>query len=190
MNTLDARNMPCPEPVVRTKKALDEITEGHLRVLVNSPEASQNVQRFAKSEGCNVKISEKDGVTTIEIGKTKQAGDKVKSGTDVMLITSDQLGTGDEDLGQLLIATFINTLAEAKIKPARMLFINRGVMLTTEGSRVLDTLKQLEKEGVQIFSCGTCLNHYQLKEKLKVGQVTNMYDTVNSLLTADKVIRI
>jgi selenium metabolism protein YedF len=107
-----------------------------------------------------------------------------------MLVASDQLGSGDEALGQLLIASFINALPEAKPRPSKIMFINRGVMLTTEGSRVLDTLKQLEKDGVQIFSCGTCLNHYQLKEKLKVGQITNMYDTVNSLLNAEKVVRI
>jgi intracellular sulfur oxidation DsrE/DsrF family protein len=71
-----------------------------------------------------------------------------------------------------------------------MLLINRGVMLTTEGSRVLDSLQKLESEGVQIFSCGTCLNHYQLKEKLKVGKVTNMYDILDALLNADNVIRI
>lgn len=106
------------------------------------------------------------------------------------MITSDQLGTGDEALGQLLITSFINTLPESKNKPSRMLFINRGVMLTTEGSRVLDTLMQLEAEGISIYSCGTCLNHYQLKEKLKVGSVTNMYDTVESLLGAEKVVRI
>jgi selenium metabolism protein YedF len=90
----------------------------------------------------------------------------------------------------LLIASFINTLPEAGSKPAKILFINRGVMLTTEGSRVLDSLQKMEQAGVQIFSCGTCLNHYHLKEKLKVGKVTNMYDTVDSLLAAEKVIRI
>jgi selenium metabolism protein YedF len=190
MNTVDARDMPCPEPVVRTKKALEGMSGGQLTVLVNSTEACQNVQRFAQSQGCSVKVVEKDGVFTIEINKGRQAAEKVKAGTDVLLIASDQLGVGDEALGQLLIATFINTLAETKPRPSKILFINRGVMLTTEGSRVLDTLQQLEKEGVQIFSCGTCLNHYQLKEKLKVGQVTNMYDTVNSLLTAEKVVRI
>jgi selenium metabolism protein YedF len=169
---------------------LEAIKEGQLTVLVNSPEANQNVQRFAQSQGCSVKVSEKDGVFTIVINKTRKVDKKTKKAADVLLITSDQLGTGDEVLGELLITTFINTLTEAYQKPSKILFINRGVMLTTEGSRVLDTLQQLEKEGVQIFSCGTCLNHYQLKEKLKVGQVTNMYDTVESLLTADKVIRI
>lgn len=187
---VDARDMPCPEPVVRTKKALEEIKEGHLVVLVNSPTSSQNVQRFAESQGCDVKVSEADGVFTIEIHKGGEAVERRTSGAAVLMIASDRLGAGDEALGEALIAAFINTLPEARTKPSRMLFINRGVMLTTEGSRVLDTLQQLEKDGVQILSCGTCLNHYQLKDKLKVGQVTNMYDTVDSLLSAEKVVRI
>jgi selenium metabolism protein YedF len=189
VKTIDACNLACPEPVLRAKKALEEMTAGQCTVLVNTPESCENVQRFARSRGCDVKVTEREGLFTIEINKTGKVGEKDVPRVDVMLIASDQLGTGDEALGVLLMATFINTLADAKPKPAKMLFINRGVMLTTEGSRVLDTLQQLEKEGVQIFSCGTCLNHYQLKEKLKVGQVTNMYDTVNSLLTAGKVVR-
>jgi len=189
-NTVDARNIACPEPVIMTKKALEKITEGTLTVLVNSEEARQNVMRFAKNQECGVKVTEKDGVATIEITKGKNTTEQKVSTAPVMLIASDQLGSGDEALGQLLIASFINAIPEATVKPAKMLFINRGVMLTTEGSRVLDTLQKLEQAGVQIFSCGTCLNHYQLKEKLKVGQITNMYDTVNTLMTAEKVVRI
>jgi selenium metabolism protein YedF len=100
-------------------------------------------------------------------------GGKEASGAVVLMIASDLFGSGDAVLGEALMIAFINTLPEASPRPAKMLFINRGVMLTTEGSRVLDTLQQLEREGVQLFSCGTCLNHYQLKEKLRVGQVTN-----------------
>ncbi len=190
MNTVDARNIACPEPVIRTKKALDEMTEGQLIVLVNSTEANQNVQRFARSQGCEVRVSEKDGEFNIEIAKIRQIETKDVPVTDVLLIDSDQFGSGDELLGQLLITTFINTLVEAKARPAKVLFVNRGVFLTTEGSRVLDTLQQLENEGVEIFSCGTCLNYYQIKDKLKVGKITNMYDIVDSLLTAQKVVRI
>jgi selenium metabolism protein YedF len=190
MDTIDVRDLSCPEPVIRTKKALENSEDGKLIVILNSSEGSQNVQRFAKSQGCSVKASEKDGIFKLEINKGPQAEEKCPVVTSVILIASDQLGTGDEALGQLLITSFINALPESKNKPSKMLFINRGVILTTEGSRVLDTLQQLEAEGVQIFSCGTCLNHYQLKEKLKVGKVTNMYDIVDSLQTAEKVIRI
>lgn len=190
MNTVDARDLPCPEPVVRTKKALEEITEGRITVLVNSPESCQNVQRFAQSQGCSVKVEEKDAVYTLEIQKMQKIEEESNLTKTVMLIASDKLGSGDEDLGRLLISSFINTLPEARNKPSKILFINQGVMLTVEGSRVLDSLLKLEVEGVQIFSCGTCLNHYQLKDKLKVGKVTNMYDTVDSLLGADKIVRI
>ncbi len=190
MNTIDARNIPCPEPVVMTKKALEKMSEGTLVVLVNTEEACQNVQRFAKSQGCSIKVSEQSGVSTIEITKVQPVAEQSKATGPVLLVTSDQLGSGDEALGELLMASFINTLPEANPRPSRMLFINRGVFLTTEGSRVLDTLTQLEKDGVQVFSCGTCLNHYRIKEKLRAGQITNMYDTVSALMTAEKVIRI
>jgi selenium metabolism protein YedF len=190
MTTLDARDLACPEPVIRTKKALENAVVGQLTVLVNSSEAGENVQRFARSQGCEVQMAEKDGVFTLEIRKVQAAAEKKQENTAVMLITGDRLGDGDEALGQLLLASFINTLPEAGNKPAKMLFLNRGVMLTTQGSRVLDSLQQLERAGVQIFSCGTCLNHFQLKEKLMVGKITNMYDTVDSLLSAEKVIRI
>ena len=193
MTTLDARNLNCPEPVILTKKALETIGEGQLTVLLNSTESLENVLRFVRSQGCEVITTEESGVYTLKINKIRVAPSQpnpVSANQAVMLIASDQLGSGDEALGQLLIAAFINTLPEAKSRPTKKLFINRGVFLTTEGSRVIATLKQLENEGVVIFSCGTCLNHYQLKEKLQVGKITNMYDTVESLLSADKVIRI
>jgi len=85
---------------------------------------------------------------------------------------------------------FLNTLWDYQPRPAKLLFINSGVMLTTEGSEVLEALKLLEKEGVKIFSCGTCLDYYGVKEKLRVGKVTNMYEIVDALLTAGKVVNI
>jgi selenium metabolism protein YedF len=85
---------------------------------------------------------------------------------------------------------FLNTLWDYEPKPAKLLFINNGVRLTTEGSEVLETLALLEKNGVQVFSCGTCLEYYNLREKLRVGLVSNMYATVDALLQATKVIKV
>jgi len=188
---IDARGLNCPLPVVRTKKALEGIEEGELTVIIERPEGCQNVRRFAESQGCGVTVAEKDGLFYVHIYKKKA----VKSASpgqskNVVFITTDRLGTGDRRLGEILMKAFLNTLWDAEPKPARILFLNDGVKLTTEGSEVLDSLKLLEKAGVQIFSCGTCLEYYQLKDKLKVGAVTNMYDTVESLLSADKVIKI
>ncbi len=187
---VDARGLPCPQPVINTKKALEGIEEGTVTVLVDSAESRENVQRFAQSQGCQVEITERGGVFCLAITK-EYAGqaDKKQSG-DVVLITGTQLGTGDEGFGERLMISFINTLGEAASRPARLIFVNSGVRLTAEGSEVMETLKRLEQEGVQILSCGTCLEFYHLADKLGVGIVTNSYEVVDSLLSAGKVIKI
>ena len=187
---VDARGMPCPRPVVETRKVLQDMEEGTLTVLVDRPDASENVQRYARSQGCDVSVMEKDGEYSLEIVKRCGAECAITGIAGVMLICSDVFGAGDRALGEKLMKSFLNTIGDVEPRPVKMLFVNDGVKLTTEGSAVLDTLESLEKSGVQILSCGTCLEHYNLVEKLKVGLVTNMYDIVDSLAAADKVIRI
>jgi len=190
LKEVDARGLPCPQPVIETKKALQEIEQGSITVIVDRPEASENVQRFAKSQRCQVKVSEKAGVFRLKITKAQPAQAEAKKSDDVVFITTDQLGTGDERLGGILMKAFLNTLWDNEPKPAKMIFMNSGVKLTTEGSDVLEALRLLENDGVQIFSCGTCLEYYELKDDLRVGQVPNMYETIHSLLSAGKVIKI
>ena len=185
---VDARGLPCPQPVINTKKALQELEEGTITVLVDSVESRDNVQRFAQSQGCQVEVREREGVFYLDIVKKHPASIKGERSSDVILIGSDQLGTGDERLGETLMESFLNTLWHAEPKPAKLIFVNSGVKLTAEGSAVLETLRMLEDEGVEVLSCGACLEHYHLKEKLRVGIVSNAYDTVESLLCAAKVI--
>ena len=188
---VDARGLSCPRPVVETKKALDEIETGTVTVLVDNPESRDNVARFAGSRGCQVEVQEDNGVFRLTVVKeTGSEAPEEKESTIVVLITSDVFGTGDRRLGEILMKAFLNTLWDAETRPAKLLFMNSAVNLTTEDSEVLETLKLLEKEGVEVFSCGTCLEYYNLKEKLSVGSVTNMYDTVDSLLSADKIIKL
>lgn len=188
---VDARGLNCPLPVIRTKKALEDMEEGDLTVLIERPDGCQNVKRFAESQGYKVTVDEKDSLFYIHIHKEKtEQTASPKQSNNVVFITTDRLGTGDQRLGKILMKAFLNTLWDAEPKPAKVLFLNNGVKLTTEGSEVLDSLKLLEEAGVEIFSCGTCLEYYQLKDKLKVGLVTNMYDTVDSLLSAGKIIKI
>jgi selenium metabolism protein YedF len=111
------------------------------------------------------------------------------SGT-VVLITSDRLGTGSDELGALLMKSFLNSLWDSELRPEQILFMNDGVRLTVEGSEVLDALALLEEAGVTLLSCGTCLDYYNLREELKAGSVTNMKATVAALMNAEKVIRI
>ena len=187
---VDARGLPCPRPVVETRKALQGMTEGTLTVLVDRADSSENVQRFARSQGCDVSVTDKDGVYYLEIVKRCDVKCAAMTTASVMMIGSDLLGTGDRALGERLMKSFLKTICDTEPKPVKMMFVNEGVKLTTEGSGVLDILESLEEDGVQILSCGTCLEHYDLIERLKVGLVTNMYDIVDSLVTADKVIRI
>jgi len=187
---VDARGLPCPQPVINTKKALEEIEEGTVTVLVDSAESRENVRRFAQSQGCHVEITERDRAFCLAIAKGCPGQAEQKKITDVILITGEQMGTGDERFGERLMIGFINTLGEVASRADKIIFANSGVRLTTEGSEVLETLQRLEQEGVQILSCGACLEHYHLTDKLRVGIVTNGYEVVGSLLSAGKVIKI
>jgi selenium metabolism protein YedF len=113
-------------------------------------------------------------------GKAKKA---------VLYINSHLLGIGDEALGAILMRAFLKTLLDLPIKPHRIILINSGVRLSSEGSEVLEALRALSEKGIEILSCGTCLDFYGLKEKLRVGVVSNMYDIAQSLLEADRLIR-
>ncbi len=189
---IDCRGLACPQPVVSTKKALEGIAEGTLTVLVDNPESSENVRRFATGQGCEVSVSEREGTYVLTITKTPgcspapQAG--AAEGPTVVCIATKVFGKGSEELGAILMKAFLNTLWDYRPRPSKLIFINAGVFLTTEGSDVLDSLRLLEQEGVEILSCGTCLAYYGVKEKLKIGRVSNMHEIVASLMTAGRVI--
>jgi len=190
MLEVDARGLPCPRPVVETKKALESSGDNAITVLVDSKESCQNVERFATSQNCEVNTTEKEGIFHITISRTGKVEEQEKKSSYVVMITSSVFGVGEERLGEILMKSFLNTLWDSSPRPYRIIFINSGVFLTTEGSEVLDALKLLETDGVEIYSCGTCLEYYKLKDKLQVGQISNMYDIVNSLLSSGKVIKI
>jgi selenium metabolism protein YedF len=190
MSVIDCRGLACPEPVVTTKKALDQFKEGKLIVIVNNSVSCNNVERFALSQGCSVEVEKRDEEFYIHIEKTRKAerarGDKRRV---VVYINSQFLGVGEDTLGALLMRAFLKTLLDQEVQPYRIIFINSGVRLTSEGSEVLETLKTLSEKGAEILSCGTCLDFYGLKEKLKVGVISNMYDILQTLTEADQIIR-
>jgi selenium metabolism protein YedF len=192
MKTIDCRNQACPAPVINVKNALQEHDE--IRVLLDDGAPHENVIRFSRNRGCRV-TEERDGsgwILTIT-GSADASGPD--SGADsqknsVVMITSDRLGDGPEDLGRLLMKNFIYTLLETNKLPNRMLFLNTGVFLTCEGSDVLEALGKLHDMGVEIFSCGLCLDFFQIKEKLQVGTTTNMLAIAENLLSAGQVIKL
>ena len=99
------------------------------------------------------------------------------------------MGEGSEELGQILMKGFIYALTELDELPSTILLYNSGVKLSTEGSNSINDLKTLQAQGVEILSCGTCLNYYELTEELEVGEVTNMYFILEKMSQADKIIR-
>ncbi len=187
---VDARGLPCPRPVVNTRKALQDAPGETIVVLVDSPESRDNVIRFAESQGRSVDVISEGDTFRLEIAGGRPVEAKSAACRDLVLITSERFGTGDARLGEILMKAFLNTLWDADSKPTKIFFVNDGVRLTTEGSESLETLQLLEEAGVTILSCGTCLEFYGIKDRLRVGLVTNMFDTVDSLLSAEKVIRI
>ena len=121
---------------------------------------------------------------TCEIVESAPKPEKV-----VVYINSNLMGIGDEALGAILMRSFLKTLLDLKPLPLKLIFINTGVRLTTEGSEVIESVKALSDKGTEILSCGTCLDFYGLKEKLKVGIISNMFDIAQSLLEADRLIK-
>lgn len=202
---VDAMGDQCPIPVIKTKKALKEITETTLvEVHVDNEIAVQNLSKMAKQKNLEYKCekleeqhyiikinAEAEGVSIQQ--KAPAENDKEicypdrKSNT-VVVLSSNQMGNGSEELGQILMKGFIFALTELDELPSTVLLYNSGVKLSTEGSNSIEDLKTLQAQGVEILSCGTCLNYYDLTEKLQVGDVTNMYFILEKMAQADKII--
>ena len=193
MITVDAMGDNCPIPVIKTKKAMDALTGPEtIEVLVDNEIAVQNVTKMATSAGGKVtseQKAEKEYVVTIEMEGAPQAYDDAHDDNTVVVISSDRMGTGNDELGKVLIKGFIFAVTQLDKLPKTMLFYNGGATLTTEGSDSLEDLKSLEAQGVEIMTCGTCLDYYGLKDKLAVGSVTNMYSIVETQAKATKIIK-
>jgi len=189
---IDARGLACPQPVVLTKKALEKADD--LTVIVDNATAKQNVSRLAESHGLGITVEEKgDGIyLRLTRPADESLGGKVPLLFEptVLLVSSSTLGRGDDELGNVLMRSFIHTLGESDIKPHKIIFMNSGVKLVAQGSEVIDDLRALEKESVEILACGTCLGHFGLKDAVKAGRISNMYEIAMALMKATKVISI
>lgn len=196
MITVNAMGDGCPIPVIKTKKAIQAL-EGPevIEVLVDNEVAVQNVTKMATSEGGQVtseKLGEKEYKVVIEMGgAVAEAACCAASANDdfIVVVASDRMGSGNDALGKVLIKGFIFAVTQLDKLPTAMLFYNGGATLTAEGSDSLEDLKNLEAQGVEIMTCGTCLDYYGLKEKLAVGSVTNMYSIVEKMAGAGKILK-
>jgi len=192
-NIIDCKGLQCPMPVVKTKKYFDSVESGESTIIVDNLVAKNNVVKLAEGSGYKSIVEEKEDLYFIKITKEKcevvntEIKDEKKF---TLLVSTDKLGFGDDKLGDMLMKSYIFALSEADLIPNDLLFINGGVKLTIEDSPVLDSLKKLISRGTNILVCGTCLDFFDIKDKLSIGEITNMYTIVELMNNADNTIKL
>ena len=201
MITVEARGEQCPIPVVKTLKVINEMKAADtIETHVDNETAVQNLTKLAESKNFKVKsekIEDKHFVVTMEAAPTGEASAEEsvpvclpdRKGNTVYAFGSNCMGLGDDELGATLMKGFIYAVSQLDELPKTMLFYNGGAKLTVEGSASLEDLKSLQAQGVEILTCGTCLNFYGLSDKLAVGEVTNMYSIVEKLNGASHIVK-
>lgn len=198
MSTIvDARGMACPLPVVKATQALANMKDGVLEVHVDNAVAVENVRRMAQQKGLNPTVSEAGEnhyvvrilVDSVITAREMPVACQPMGADYVVAVDTDVMGRGDDKLGHTLIKGFLFALSQLENLPKTILFYNGGAKLTVEGSDSLEDLRNMADQGVEILTCGTCLNFYGLTEKLAVGSVTNMYTIVEKLNSTGKVIK-
>ncbi len=197
---IDCKGLACPGPVLRTKDVLENSRPDVIKVIVDNEASKQNVKRFLESQNYKVNIETDDSLFYVigsdETGSAGQSEERpapeprVETKKIVVMIGTDRMGYGDDELGKKLMLNFLATLKEMGDDLWRLILVNNGVKLTIEGADALPILKELADNGVYILVCGTCLTYFGLLDKKQVGETTNMLDVVTSLQLADKVINI
>lgn len=191
MECLDLKGKACPVPVIETKRLIDSGPVEQLQVMVDNSTSRENVTRFLVSRGYEVSVEEREGEFCLT---AQRAGGAIPQKAPhahkiAVLVDGETMGRGSDQLGAVLMRSFLNTLKELDPLPWRLIFINAGVRLTTEGSEYLSLLTEIGDLGVDVLSCGTCLDFFELKDKLRVGRVSNMYEIVSSLAEASHTLK-
>lgn len=203
MLKVNAMGDTCPIPVVKTKEAIRQLGAdgGVVETLVDNDIAVQNLTKMANQKGYGME-SEKLGENAYRVTMTVGAGADLPAESEetvcmvpagqkntVVVVAADHMGEGEGELGKNLLKAFLYALSQQESLPKTILFYNGGASLTCQGSLSLEDLKSMAERGVEILTCGTCLNFYGLTEKLAVGGVTNMYDIVEKQMAADLIVR-
>ena len=201
MNIIDCKGLACPMPVIRTKKYFDLEDSKEALVIVDNEVAKNNILRLAKGINLNSSFIEEEGLYKIQLSRGEIKDVKVSNANEgldnisvpsapTILVATNILGNGDDRLGETLMKVYINTLVESEILPENLIFINGGVKLTCTGSDVLDSLNSMKEKGVNIISCGACLDFYNLKDELKVGEIGNMYQIIDLMNRSGNTIKL
>lgn len=198
MQIVDARGKECPQPVIMARNAMQQADV--LTVLVSAQDALNNVRHLAEKAGWKVQVEQRSDGYTLTLQKGTSAIEPVispdmegvcaPSSRSVVVVSSVEMGRGNEELGAILIRSFFYALTEVEIKPQTIILFNTGVRLTVIGSPVLEALQKLTAQGVEILICGTCLGYFNLKDQIAVGKVSNMYTIAETLLAAGHTVTI
>lgn len=191
MSVINARGWECPKPVIETKRLIDSTGLTEVTTIVDNQIAVDNMTNFAKSMGYDVTVDKQDDVWHIKLVK----GANAKTGTAgtgelTIVISTNKLGVGSDDLGENLMKSYLYALTESAVKPKTLIFMNGGVFLTVNDSPVLESLEMLEMAGVEIISCGACLNFFGLQDQVAIGSVSNMYNFVVKMNEAQNTIKL
>jgi len=196
---LDCKGLACPQPVLQAKDALEGMpVGGQILVIVDNEGSCSNVRRFAESQGHHVSFEEKGGDFNIRIRKGESGSaaeapeivcETLQKKSTVVYISSETMGRGDDELGRILMLAYLDTLSHFAKDISHVIFVNAGVKLAVEGSPLLDYIRELEKMGAEVLSCGTCLKHFGLTEKLAVGSISNMYTILDAQSKAATILR-
>jgi selenium metabolism protein YedF len=202
--TIDLRAAACPDPVVETRRAMGRRGTNEITVILDNDASCDHVTRMARNEGWEVQVDDRGmgefivtlkrsggGSGPAEVSGPEPSTDASADGSILpVLVESDGIGGGSEELGRMLMRAFVGSLREASPGPTHLIFMNRGVFLTTEGSLLLGDLKELESEGVSVLSCQTCLDYFKLMDGLRVGRAADMTEIVSLLLSSSRPFKI
>lgn len=192
--TVNAKGQKCPVPLIMTRDALSKAEPGDTLIIeIDNPTSRQNVERFLKDNNASVSVSEKEGLFVLTAVKMEENlkrpdAEAYCPTSHVVLFRNNLMGTGPEELGAILMQAFVNTLSKVEPIPSALLFYNNGIHLAVEGSPVLPALQELEKKGVSLLVCGTCLDYFKSKGRLRASRVSNMYEILEKLTLAGHVI--
>ena len=202
MKVVDTKGMLCPAPLIATRKALKEASLGEIiRVVTDNSISLSNLKRYLKDNNPDFQVSDDEGswMITIRKSKTEEFGGTKeycqpetphfeKSDT-VVVISSDRMGEGDDKLGRLLLENFIRALKDLDRLPSKIVFYNKGVTLVASDAPAIADLIQLERMGVELILCGTCVNHYKLNDKIGAGTISNVFSITELMASSARILK-
>lgn len=204
MKIVDTRSLKCPAPLIKTRQGLTEAAADEaVQVIIDNKTSLGNVKRYLADNKLTFTVREDGDLAYVTVTRgektdmstndeeycTPEADFPLRRRNTVVAVTSDKMGSGDDELGAKLMVTFFRTMVMVEPAPASVVFYNSGVKLAMDDSPLLDYIKELIAKGTTIYLCTTCINHFNIKDRLPVGSFSDMYQILNILNDADHIIR-